>query len=200
MKADLTKALEKLAAESKKVEEERKKSLLVLEQERARGEALRQEAERQRALAEQNAKTAQAAAAVEAKARAQLTKELADERDRAAAAAVAQKVLVERAVQLEKRVVDLEQALKRLPPKSAEKIEGKISSIGQDQVTVGIGSDAGLTKGQVLEVYRLEPKPRYLGQVTIVSITEKAAVAKPLGTLKEAIKVGDQVTTKLESK
>jgi hypothetical protein len=62
-------------------------------------------------------------------------------------------------------------------------------------VTLSIGSDAGLRKGQTLEVYRLKPQPTYLGPIQIIDVHPTEAVARRTGEPVGAIEVGDRVTS-----
>jgi hypothetical protein len=199
-----------------KLAEEAKKAQAVAQDEQKRAEALAEErAKTAKALEAERRKTAQAldaereqAAVAARKARdsqeiiATLVKdvermkaELSAERARAVAAAVDQQLLQERAVRLEKRLVELEKALELARP-GVDRIEGKVTDVSDGLLKLNIGSDAGLVKGQVLDVFRLEPKPLYLGKVKVVSVEPKEAVAQLIGAPKEMIKVGDQVTNK----
>jgi hypothetical protein len=65
-------------------------------------------------------------------------------------------------------------------------------------VTIDIGSDAGLAKGQTLEVYRLEPKAKYLGTIRIVEVGPKVAVGQPVGKLLDTLKAGDRLASQLK--
>ncbi len=130
---------------------------------------------------------------------AQLTTEMDAERPKAKIAVAERVQLQDRVEQLEKRVRELEKQLERTKP-GADKIDGKITALDKKLVKLNRGSDDGVSKDQVLDVYRTEPKPLYLGRVTVIAVTPKEAVAKPIEALKEAIKVGDMVTTQLVPK
>jgi hypothetical protein len=79
------------------------------------------------------------------------------------------------------------------PKSTAPNVEGVIKAVDDKSgiVTISIGSDAGLAKGHTLEVYRLNPKPTYLGTVTLLEVTASEAVGKPQG--KEKLQAGDKV-------
>jgi hypothetical protein len=77
---------------------------------------------------------------------------------------------------------DIEGAIKATDPKSG-------------LVTINIGSDAGLHKGDSLEVYRLKPEPIYLGSIQILSVTPTEAVAKPTREPRVPLVVGDRIAT-----
>jgi hypothetical protein len=76
-------------------------------------------------------------------------------------------------------------------------IEGAIKATDSQSglVTLDIGSDAGLRKGQSLEVYRLKPQPTYLGPIQIVDVRPTEAVARRTGEPHGAIEVGDRVAS-----
>jgi hypothetical protein len=65
-------------------------------------------------------------------------------------------------------------------------------------VTLSAGSDAGLAKGHVLEVYRTRPEAKYLGKLQIVDARPHEAVARPVaqrGSL--PIQKGDTVASSI---
>jgi hypothetical protein len=67
-------------------------------------------------------------------------------------------------------------------------------------VTISIGSDAGLSKGHTLDVYRLGERPsesKYLGSIRILEVKEKEAVAQPLGRMLNSPQVGDKITKRI---
>jgi hypothetical protein len=86
------------------------------------------------------------------------------------------------------------------PP--AEDIDGLVKAVDAEHnlITITIGSDAGLSKGNTLEVYRLKPEPTYLGTVFILNVRPNEAVARPLTRVRGAIQVGDTVATNILSK
>jgi hypothetical protein len=84
----------------------------------------------------------------------------------------------------------------------AEDVEGVVKSTDAQSgyITITIGSDAGLTKGDTLEVYRFKPEAAYLGTVEIIAVRADQAVAKPMGRLRGAIQVGDRVSSNIVTK
>jgi hypothetical protein len=93
---------------------------------------------------------------------------------------------------------DLEGAFDPFNPATAAKnqtpnVEGMIKDVDDKSglVTISIGSDAGLVKGHTLEVYRLNPKPTYLGTVTLLEVHPAESVGKPQA--KEKLQAGDKV-------
>jgi hypothetical protein len=90
-------------------------------------------------------------------------------------------------------------ASEKNPP--AENVEGLIKQVDPKSglVTITIGSDAGLAKGQTLEVFRLTPAPKYLGTIRILEVTASQAVGQPTDRA-AAIQAGDRVTSHLPKK
>ena len=66
--------------------------------------------------------------------------------------------------------------------------------------TISMGRKQGIAKGQILEVFRLAPSPKYLGKLEVVEIAGDCAECKPSGRINGNLKVGDQVATKLAGK
>jgi hypothetical protein len=64
---------------------------------------------------------------------------------------------------------------------------------------INIGSDAGLAKGQTLEVFRVKPQPVYVGTIVIVEVMATQAVGKPT-LVKMQVQVGDQVASRIVNK
>jgi hypothetical protein len=89
--------------------------------------------------------------------------------------------------------------MRKNPP--AENVEGlvKATDSASGLVTLTIGSDAGLAKGNTLEAYRLRPEPAYLGTLEILQVRPDEAVAKPVSRLRGQIRIGDQVSSNIMS-
>jgi murein L,D-transpeptidase YcbB/YkuD len=87
---------------------------------------------------------------------------------------------------------------KNPPP---ENVEGLIKTTDSSGLmTITIGSDAGLTKGHTLEVFRLSPIPsqsKYLGTIRILEVTATQAVAQPVGRMNDTPKAGDRVASRI---
>lgn len=83
------------------------------------------------------------------------------------------------------------------PPKGD--VEGLVKSIdaASDLFVLNIGADAGLEKGHTLEVFRTDP-PKYLGTIRIVEVNPKQAIAQAVGKLHDAVRIGDQVATRIK--
>ncbi len=67
-------------------------------------------------------------------------------------------------------------ALDRPPPPVLANLRGQVNRILGDQVELTIGIDAGLSKGSVLDVMRLDGGGRYLGTIRIDQLWPKQAV------------------------
>jgi hypothetical protein len=85
---------------------------------------------------------------------------------------------------------------KNPPPQD---VEGIVKAIDPQSgyVTLSIGSDSGLNRGNTLEAFRLRPDPAYLGTVEILAVEPNQAVAKPLSQPKGSLHVGDRVSTNI---
>jgi hypothetical protein len=65
-------------------------------------------------------------------------------------------------------------------------------------VTISIGSDSGLQVGNTLVAYRLDGKSEYLGQLRVVDVDFKQAVAKVMPPLRgDRLKDGDIVASRI---
>jgi hypothetical protein len=87
---------------------------------------------------------------------------------------------------------------KNPPP---DNVEGLIKTADPSGlVTITIGSDAGLSKGQTLEVFRLSPVPnqsKYLGTIRILEVTPQQAVGQPTGRMAAPPRPGDRVASQI---
>ncbi len=84
------------------------------------------------------------------------------------------------------------------PPR--EHLEGKVEHVvGMGLITLSVGRDDGVEKGEILEVYRLKPEPRYLGKVRIIEVGATRAYAQPVSSLTGAhIREGDRVARDIQ--
>jgi cell shape-determining protein MreC len=81
-----------------------------------------------------------------------------------------------------------------------EDVKGLVLSVDHKSqlLTISLGSDAGLSEGHTLEVYRLGPEPKYLGKVRLVKANHHEAVAQPLNLrLARLIQKGDSVASNI---
>lgn len=88
---------------------------------------------------------------------------------------------------------------KNPPP---DHVEGLVKNTDPSGLmTLTIGSDAGLTKGHTLELFRLDPsrplESKYLGTVRILEADAHQAVAQPISRLKAAPQAGDRVASQI---
>lgn len=86
------------------------------------------------------------------------------------------------------------------PPPQA--IEGQVKSLdASGLMTITVGSDAGLTKGHTLELFRLDQaaprQSKYLGTIRILEAEAHQAVAQPVGHLTAPAQAGDRVASRL---
>jgi hypothetical protein len=204
--------LEALAAErerSKELQDVLKK--LDVQRREAQAAAADAAAEAERSRAEARRAVDQASA--QEKKMLDLEKLAAALRDRAVASELAAKSAAERNATLLQQVLELKKEVETFragkkvdpgtpaernpPPKD---VEGTVLEVDQENglLTLSVGSDSGLSKGNTLEVFRLKPEPRYLGTVTIVEVRAHDSVAKPVKPLRRgAIQKGDQVASRI---
>ena len=84
------------------------------------------------------------------------------------------------------------------PPPEDVKGTIKATDPSSGLVTINLGSDSGLTKGNTLHVYRLSPRPQYVGLLRIVDVRPNESVAKLTSAARPgAIQVGDEVASKI---
>jgi hypothetical protein len=85
---------------------------------------------------------------------------------------------------------------KKNPP--ANPVEGQITQTDPSGlVRLSIGTDAGLVKGQTLEVYRLNPEAKYLGTIRILEARPGEAVGQTSGRMSDVVKKGDRVSSQI---
>jgi hypothetical protein len=88
----------------------------------------------------------------------------------------------------------------RNPPQ--ESVQGRIRDVSPSGlVRISLGSDAGLIKGNTLEVYRLNTQApdlsKYLGTIKIIEVTATEAVAQPISKPSGPLQTGDQVSSRI---
>src|SRR5262249_50836410 len=76
-------------------------------------------------------------------------------------------------------------------------LRGEVRQVDGNLVKISLGSDAGLAKGQTMEVFRLGATPRYIGRVRIVEVTPTHAVGQVTGRLAMPVRVGDQGASRI---
>jgi outer membrane lipoprotein-sorting protein len=83
-------------------------------------------------------------------------------------------------------------------PTPEKPVEGTVKRFEGPRVIVSLGPNSGVTKGQILEVFRFEPKPIYLGQLRVAEVREDTAVCEVLkGRKGTPIQAGDRVADKI---
>jgi len=77
-------------------------------------------------------------------------------------------------------------------------LEGTVREVKDNLVLIDVGADAGLAKGHELELFRMQPQPRYLGRVRILEVRAGEAVGQ-LVNVPSGIKVqvGDKVASRI---
>jgi hypothetical protein len=82
-------------------------------------------------------------------------------------------------------------------------VRGIVTSVVRDRglVEISLGSDQGVNEGNTLEVYRLKPKPEYLGTIKILDAHHTKAVGRIMksetGARHAPIAKGDEVASKI---
>ncbi len=83
-------------------------------------------------------------------------------------------------------------------------VEGLIKRVDATnrRVEISIGSDDGLVAGHELNLYRIKPRPEYLGKVQIVSVDSNQAVGRVVGNTYQGkkIKEGDIVSSTINTR
>jgi hypothetical protein len=90
---------------------------------------------------------------------------------------------------------------KKNPP--LEDVRGKVLDVDATSglVSISLGRDAGIQVGNTLEVYRLEPKPEYLGTIRVVDVKSNQAVAKPVTPQGgKQLQKGDRVASRVNAR
>jgi hypothetical protein len=147
-----------------------------------------------------------------------LVKENAKFRDDAVSATIEKQAALSMSKRLEEQLQEMAKDMTRIranggstttgrtgtknPP--SESVEGLVKNTDPSGLmTLTIGSDAGLTKGHTLELFRLNPavpsQSRYLGTVRILEADHTQAVAQPIGRLTSPPQAGDRVASRIGS-
>jgi hypothetical protein len=88
------------------------------------------------------------------------------------------------------------------PSAPAQTVRGQVVSIDATTglTTISVGSDAGVSTGDVMQVYRLDADPKkslYLGEITIRATRNKEAVGQFAAKTKNGLKPGDEVSSNI---
>jgi hypothetical protein len=134
---------------------------------------------------------------------------VAQERGRAEAAIARVQGQEERINQLEKTLLERDLARTSLtqvkdpnqPHPPAVSITGRVTYVdGKDPsiIEVSLGTDHGLNKDNTLDVYRLDPRPEYLGMVKIMRADPHTSIGKMMrvaGVSPSPVRKGDSVSS-----
>jgi len=139
-----------------------------------------------------------------------LTVSMNDMRDAMVQAQIQSRTLKDRNSQLEAQMQDVAKEVLRLRAGGAggagvargtnpppDNLEGTVRRADGNLVTISLGSDAGLTRGQTLEVFRLGQNPRYIGRIRVVEVTPTQAVGQATGRLTMPIQINDRVASRI---
>jgi hypothetical protein len=84
------------------------------------------------------------------------------------------------------------------PP--ADDVEGTVveTDAKSDLVTISLGTDNGVNKGNTLVVYRFKPRPEYVGTLNVIDADFHQAVARPVKPLRAGpVQKGDVVASRV---
>jgi hypothetical protein len=143
----------------------------------------------------------------------QMQQEMNQFRDEMVTAQIAARTLKDRNSQLESQLQDLARSLAQAKatlsagPTAArtgvnpppEDVEGVVRRAEGNLVTISLGSDAGLARGQTMEIFRLGEKARYVGSIRLVEVTPTQAVGSVIGKPSTAIQTNDRVASRIMS-
>jgi hypothetical protein len=133
-------------------------------------------------------------------------REIAALRDQLTKAQIDAQLLAKRNKELEERIRELEKERDKKTDKPADgpPVEGVVTKAADGLVVVSIGSDAGVQKGQTLEIYRLNDKApeqsKYLGRIKIVEVKATESVGQPEGKALGPIQIGDRAASRVLDK
>lgn len=130
-------------------------------------------------------------------------------RDDMVTAQIAARTLKDRNTQLEEQLQNAARSLAQLRSQGAtgghargdnpppEQVEGLVRRVDGRYVHISLGSDAGLSKDQTLQVFRLGQGFGYVGRIKLVDVRAKEAVGEVVGRLAKPIQVGDHVASRI---
>jgi RNA polymerase sigma factor (sigma-70 family) len=92
----------------------------------------------------------------------------------------------------------LRKRLNNLDQPAEKDTQGSVKAVEDNLLLLSIGADKGLHKGDRLEIYRLQPQPKYVGQAEVIDVSAGAAVARMTKMAPgQSPRVGDQAATRL---
>lgn len=83
-----------------------------------------------------------------------------------------------------------------VPPPPSD-VEGLVQKAEGNLVTISIGGDSGIAKGQELQVFRFGTNPKYLGKIRIMEVTPNQAVGQAVGRTSAPMQKGDRVAPRI---
>ncbi len=79
-------------------------------------------------------------------------------------------------------------------------VKGKIQKVdAEGRILIDVGLDDGVKEGHTLEVYRLQPRPEYLGMLRILDAHNRESIARLVGRGKMLVQ-GDQVASTIDTR
>jgi hypothetical protein len=81
------------------------------------------------------------------------------------------------------------------PPENVEGTVKKVDRTGL--ITISVGRDSGLEKGNTLHIFRLGTTPKYIGKIVLVEVQAKQAVGQVQGRPSATIRVNDTVASSI---
>lgn len=131
-------------------------------------------------------------------------------RDDMVTAQISAKTLKDRNTQLETQIQDLARNLAQMRANSGaaavggrganpppENIEGQVTKAESRLVSISVGADNGLSKGQTMEIFRLGQNPRYIGRIRLTEVAAKNAVGTIEGKPTMTVQTGDKVASRI---
>jgi len=125
-------------------------------------------------------------------------------RDEKVKALIERQTALDRATELFGELKDYKDRLKQATSRGTlagkrppDNVEGLVTRAEGNLVTITIGSDAGLTRGHELQVFRLGTTPRYLGTLKLITVTRDQAVGEIVGRPRAPIQRNDRVATSI---
>jgi len=130
-----------------------------------------------------------------------LTRKINDATDKMVQAEIRARTMEDYNRRLLSRVTELEKlksaGFAGRPNAPPQDVEGLVRRAEGSLVTISLGSDNGLARGQMLEVFRLGANARYVGKIRIETVTPTQAVGQVVGRMNTPIQVGDHVASRI---
>ncbi len=95
--------------------------------------------------------------------------------------------------------VDISQV--RDTPLPSDLPDGRVLAVQDDLVQISLGENEGLVRGHLLQIYRLDPRPQYVGELRIETVEPNRAIASVVRTYRGAkVASGDTVSGQITVK